>query len=722
METGQNERNTMTSNLTDDSNQPKEASTENMFEVMVQNAPVSMYILEDWSYSYVNQHFCDLFGYTRTEVIFERMRIEKLVHPEDLAIIKERVNSKIENRETDARYRVRAYRKDGSIIHVEIHSRKTVMDGKAVLFGTVFDVTDEVQTTLQLKEDQERFKSLFDNNPDAVFTFDMEGKFTGANPECKDLSGYPIDELLEISFIPLIVPEDLASAIHYFEEATRGKTNRYEISITRKDGKRRDLEVTTFPMHLGGDLVGAYGVAKDITDRNAHRKLMEELVFYDSLTKLPNRKLFEDRLNQVFKISAARQNQPAVLFLDLDRFKFINDSLGHHIGDEFLKTVAERLLENIHHTNTVGRFAGDEFAVLLPDSDAKEAISLAKRLNVALAEPFEVAGHSLTVSASIGIAFSTGAVESVDDLIKKADTAMYYTKKYGKNNYTVYTEELDQKTAYKLTLEQDLKSAIKNQELVLHYQPIIDLKTGKLSAMEALIRWNHPELGLVPPDHFIPISEESGQIVSIGKWVLQTACTQNKIWQDEGFPPFRICVNISTIQLQQPNFVQMVKKVLEDIGLESKWLELEVTESILLEDTKTLKRSLTNLKNLGVSMSIDDFGTGYTSLSYLRQFSFDRVKIDRSFVQDIDSGLNGKAITSTIISLAHKLNMEVIAEGIEEASQLAYLIEEECDDGQGYYFSRPMPAELHTLSDLSVNVHKAKESNFRFSEELSAKE
>ena len=286
---------------------------------------------------------------------------------------------------------------------------------------------------------------------------------------------------------------------------------------------------------------------------------------------------------------------------------------------------------------------------------------------------------------------------------------MYYTKKYGKNNYTVYTEELDQKTAYKLTLEQDLKSAIKSRELVLHYQPISDLKTGELSAMEALIRWNHPVFGLVPPDHFIPISEESGQIMSIGKWVLQSACAQTKIWQDLGHRQFKICVNISTIQLQHPNFVQTVKTILEETGLDAKWLELEVTESILMEDTKTLKESLLNLKALGISMSIDDFGTGYTSLSYLRQYSFDRVKIDRSFVQDINNDLNGKAITSTIIALAHKLNMGVIAEGIEDETQLAYLREENCDEGQGYYFSRPLPAELHTFPLSTKNIVRIKE-------------
>ena len=674
-----------------------------MFEAMIQNAPVSMYVLEDWAYSYVNTHFCKLIGYSEDDFFTGKITLSELVHPADLAQVRESVAKRIEDLENETRYRVRVTRKDGKVLHVEVHGKKMVKDGKKVTFGTVFDVTEEVNANNKLIESKERFESLFYNNPDAVFTFDMEGKFIDANPACGELSGYTSDELLEMSFAPLIVSEDLSTALKNFEEATIGITNRNEIAITRKDGKRRNIEVTNFPMKLEGAIIGSYGVAKDITDKIAHRKLMEDLVFFDPLTKLPNRKLFEDRLKQVFKMSNGNENQPAVLFLDLDRFKFINDSLGHHLGDEFLKIVSLRLQEKMLETDTVGRFAGDEFAILLPNTDENGAISLAEQLNQVLAQPFDVMGHSLSVTASIGIAFSEGESESVDSLIKKADTAMYYTKKYGKNNFTVYSEELDEKTAYKLTIERDLKSAIQNEELVLHYQPITDLKINELSAMEALIRWNHPELGLVPPDNFIPISEESGQIVSIGKWVLQTACAQNKAWQEMGHQPFIICVNISTIQLQHPNFVETVKSVLEETGLESKWLELEVTESILMEDTKTLKESLLNLKALGISISIDDFGTGYTSLSYLRQFSFDRVKIDRSFVQDINNDLNGKAITSTIISLAHKLGMGVIAEGIEDETQLSYLREENCDEGQGYYFSRPMPAEKHIFSPAAKN-------------------
>ncbi|WKA55708.1 sensor domain-containing protein [Planococcus shixiaomingii] len=671
-----------------------------MFEIVIQNSPVSMYILDGWAFSFINQQFCTVTGYSKEEFQTGRVTIEDLFHPDDLPMVKERIKKRIENHEGSSRYRSRVYKKNGELLHVEIHGTKMERNGKMLLFGTVFDVTAEVTANVRLQESKERYTSLFYNNPDAIFTMDLEGVFTDANPGCEELTGYSSEELLEMSFAPLIVSEDLATTLNHFHEALQGISANYEIAINRRDGKRRNIEVTSFPMKHGGEIIGAYGIAKDITDKVEHQKIMEELIFFDSLTKLPNRKLFEDRLKQVFKQAEANENQAAVLFLDLDRFKYINDSLGHHLGDEFLKIVAQRLTENVRKTDTVGRFAGDEFAILLPNSEKHEAIALAKRLNKVLVEPFEVMGHSLSVSASIGVAFSGGAEENVDSLIKKADTAMYYTKKYGKNNFTVYSEELDLKTAYKLALEKELKSAVANQEFTLHYQPIIDLKTGALRAMEALIRWNHPELGQVPPDNFIPISEESGQIMAIGNWVLHTACAQNKTWQDLGYPPFKMCVNISAIQLQHPNFVETVQTMLEETGLEAKWLEMEMTESVLMENTQTLKDSLINLKALGISISIDDFGTGYTSLSYLRQFSFDRVKIDRSFVDDISKDLNGKTITSTIISLAHKLGMQVIAEGIEDELQLAFLIEEKCDEGQGYYFSRPLPADEHDLCKL----------------------
>lgn len=669
-------------------------SSSSIFELIVRKVPVSMYIMSESKFVYVNECLCGLLGYTEEELLAGDIVLESVIHPEDLYIVQSRISRKSGTATEQARYRVRLIRSDGTFLHGEIHSNLSEWDGKPAYIGSVTDVTEEVMAQSRLKESEERYNSLFFENPDAIFSFDMEGNFTNVNPGAVAMSGYTYDELMEMSFVPMIVPEHLDKALHYFTESLKGNTNCYEVNLFGKDGRLIQLEVTNFPMNQAGKITGAYGIAKDITSRNQNKQLLEEMAFFDHLTKLPNRKLFEDRMRQAFKNSADTGSETAVLFLNLDRFKYINDSLGYEYGDVFLKQVSLRMLDCVAETVTVGRFAGDEFAVLLPDASKEIAIGWAKRLNGALSESVDVLGHQLALTASIGIACSDNPDE---DLIKQAESAMLYTKKYSKNSYSLYTKELNKETGDTLAIERELKSAIRNDEFLIHYQPIMELKTGKLSAMEALIRWNHPELGMVPPDRFIPVSEESGQIVAIGKWVLYTACAQNKSWQAAGYAPFRICVNISTIQLQHPNFVPLVKSILEETGLDARWLELEVTESILLEDTEALKKSLGNLKALGISMSIDDFGTGFTSLNYLRQFSFDRVKIDRSFVQDINSDLNGKAITATIITLAHKLGMEVVAEGIEDPVQLSYLIEELCNEGQGYYFCRPKAADQHDL-------------------------
>lgn len=669
-----------------------------MFDTMVQHAPVSMFILQDGKYSYVNNYFCELVGYDKEDFYSGGMMLEQLVHSEDLPLVKESIARRQENMETSSPYRVRAVKKDGSIIHVEIHASKTKINDNFASVGTVVDVTEEVSAQMKLRENKEHFKSLFYHNPDSIFSFGIDGRFIDANPSCEEMSGYSVSELLEMSFTPLILSEDLPIALKNFELALKGFTNNYDITITKNDGRLIRLNITNFPMKVDGQIIGAYGIAKDITKKTEIEKKLEELAFYDPLTNLPNRKLFDDRLQQVVGLSKEKDSCPAVLFVDLDRFKFINDSLGHQLGDEFLKIVSERIKSSLRKTDTVGRFAGDEFSILLPNTTQYEAISLAERLNQVIIEPYNIMGHSISISASIGIAiYDKSKGQSANDLVRNADTAMYHTKKHGKNNFTVYSEELDTRTTYKLSIENDLKTAISKQEFSLYYQPINDLKTNNLTAMEALIRWNHPIHGIIPPDHFISISEESGQIVSIGKWVLQEACRQNKKWQDAGNRPFKIAVNISTIQLKHQNFVNTVKEILAETELEAKWLELEVTESILMENNDLLKGVLIILKEIGVSISIDDFGTGYTSLSYLRQFSFDKVKIDRSFIKDISHDLNGKAITSTIISLAHKLKMGVIAEGIEDEIQLEFLKGESCDEGQGFYYSRPLPVDMHNL-------------------------
>jgi diguanylate cyclase (GGDEF)-like protein/PAS domain S-box-containing protein len=576
------------------------------------------------------------------------------------------------------------------------------MHGKIILFGSVIDITEQVVAQQQLEESNEQYKSLFESSPDAIYTIDDEGNFINTNPASEILTGYSNQELVGMSFIPLVTPEDLPETIKHINDAKKGIPSSSELVLTRKDGKRIHINATHFPMKVNGKIVGTFGTAKDITQRFLYDQQMQELAFYDPLTRLPNRKLFEDRLGQMINLSRKDRNRFAILFLDLDRFKFINDSFGHHIGDEFLKMVADRLKHTIRNTDTLSRLAGDEFTILVPDTSQEAVTRLAERIHQTMAKPFHVTGHSVTVSASIGIAFSKGIDDDVHQLIRHADTAMYHTKKFKRNNYTIYTEELDLKTSYKLTIERDLTFAIANNELELYYQPIMDLKSEKIIALEALIRWHHPELGLIPPNDFIPVAEESGQIIAIGNWVLQTACRQNKLWQNSGIPSFKVAVNISTKQLQQYDFVGSVVKILEETNLEPKWLELEVTESILMDDVGLIKNSLLELKQTGITISIDDFGTGYTSLSYLRQYPFDKVKIDKSFIEDISRDLNGKRITSAIISLAHSLNMNVVAEGIENEVELRYLVEEECDLGQGYFFNRPLPVQSLKLDSAKI--------------------
>jgi diguanylate cyclase (GGDEF)-like protein/PAS domain S-box-containing protein len=664
-----------------------------MFKAMVQNAPIAIYVLENGILSYINQHFISLVGYEENELISGEVTFEDIIHPEDLSFAMSILTNRVAGKEAISRYRIRLFTKNNQLLHVEIHATLVEVQDKVAVMGSVIDITEEVTALLLLQENQDRFQSLFYHNPDSIFILDIEGKFIELNPACERLSGYPISELLSMHFLPLFSEVDSQTAIDAFEIALNGVTTSYEIPLIRKDGVRRYVHISVFPMRIHGEITGIYGIAKDITERYEYQKQIEQMAFYDSLTGLPNRPLFEERLKEALEISHENLYLTAVLFIDLDRFKLINDSLGHHFGDEFLKIIAKRLLENLRKSDTVARFAGDEFTILIPETDEKQVIKLADRLNKALIEPYKIKGHSFSISGSIGIALSDSNKTTAEELLRRADTAMYHAKRLGKNTYKIYTKELEPDSEFKLTIERDLKAAIQNNEFTVYYQPIISLSTGVISGMEALIRWNHPQLGLLAPDKFIPISEESGLIVPVGNWVLHTACTQNKRWQSLGHPPFKISVNVATIQLQHMDFLSIVESTLAETGLDPQWLELEVTEGTLLEETDILRQNISNLRKLGVSIAIDDFGTGYTSLNYLRKYTFDSIKIDRSFIHDINGDLNGKAIISSIITLAHKLNIRVIAEGIENEIQATFLKEEGADEGQGYYFSRPIPAD-----------------------------
>ncbi len=432
----------------------------------------------------------------------------------------------------------------------------------------------------------------------------------------------------------------------------------------------------------------------------AELKRAEEHLMYmsvhDALTGLPNRMLFNDRLHMELAHAERNHRMLAVMFLDLDRFKLVNDTLGHAMGDKLLKRVADRLKSCVRKSDTVARMGGDEFCFLLPEIvKPEDAVKIARKILKALKKPWRLCGQEFYITPSIGIAVYPTDGEDADTLMKNADTAMYRAKELG-NNYQLYRSDLSDRSLELLTSEISLRRALERQEFVVHYQPQLNIITGQIIGMEALIRWEHPERGTILPSEFISYAEETGLIIPIGEWVMRTACAQNRAWQDAGFPPMRVTVNLSARQFQQKNLVERVMSILRETGLDPQWLELEITETVAMQDVEQTISTLRELRDLGVRIAIDDFGTGYSSFNYLKYFPNNTLKIDRSFVRDVTEGREDAAITKAIIALAQNLNLKVIAEGVETEEQLAFLKLQQCDEIQGYLFSRPLPAEEFT--------------------------
>ncbi|MGO9755772.1 MAG: putative bifunctional diguanylate cyclase/phosphodiesterase, partial [Roseiarcus sp.] len=438
-------------------------------------------------------------------------------------------------------------------------------------------------------------------------------------------------------------------------------------------------------------------VATRIAGIAIERKMAEDRIHFmanhDALTGLPNRTLLEDRLSQAVLHARRYDRWVTVLFVDLDNFKFVNDSLGHNAGDELLKIVASRMVKCVRATDTVVRLGGDEFVVLLVDQPKNTDIASAtlQQLRTAIAETVHLGGHDVRVTGSLGIANYPNDGTDADALLANADAAMYRAKETGRDNFQFYTPELNTKVHEKFLLQEELRNALARSEFFLVYQPQVDLRTGRVFAVEALIRWRHPTLGVISPVRFIPMAEESGQIVPIGDWVLHEACRQNKAWQDAGLPPVTICVNVSARQFRERSLVKGVVSALRESGLEARSLELELTESLIMQDVDQAVATMKELQRLGVQLSIDDFGTGYSSLAALKTFPVARLKIDKSFIDDLESNENDRAVASAVILLGQKLNLRVIAEGVETDEQVAFLRANNCDEMQGYHFSKPIP-------------------------------
>ncbi len=443
-----------------------------------------------------------------------------------------------------------------------------------------------------------------------------------------------------------------------------------------------------------GQYRGRIWYFRDVTDRKLAEEKIQVLAYSDALTGLPNRRLLQDRLTQAIASARRQKGRIALLFLDLDRFKNINDSLGHSVGDLFLQEVAERLKRCGREQDTVARVGGDEFLIVLTGlKDVTDAAIAAERLMDAIIREYSIQGHSLNITCSLGITIFPEHGSDAETLIKNADIAMYSAKDSGRNGFRFFTQDVNAQAVERLTLENSLRLALEKKQLFLMYQSQIDMATGKIVGLEALLRWQHPELGLVPPDRFIRIAENCGLIVPIGEWVLRTACSQARKWQEDGLPPVRVAVNVSSVQFRRQGFCEQVRTVLRETGIAPQCLELELTESLLLADAEVTLSVIQELKAMGLTLAIDDFGTGYSSFSYLKQFRVDRLKIDRSFIRDVAVNPDDAAITAAIISMAKTLHLKVVAEGVENEAQMSFLRAQQCDEIQGYYFSKPLTVD-----------------------------
>lgn len=545
----------------------------------------------------------------------------------------------------------------------------------------------------ELEKTEQDYQSLFHQNPDIIVKMDLSGFIVYSNKAVDEITGYSEKIKFKQHYDKFIAPEYLEETTINFKEATMGTSTNFESAIIHKNSKELiHVNITNLPIMNNGKIEGVYSIVKDNTQQRKAEDMVVHLAYHDYLTGLPNRNMLDNRLSKQLTIAKNENKKTAILFIDLDRFKVINDTLGHSVGDDLLKEVTKCLQSSVSEKDIVFRQGGDEFIIILDNANREVAIQVANRIIENLAIPFNIKNYDIYTSPSIGISLFPDDGDTVETLVKRADSAMYQAKNSGKNTYKFYSFKEDEKSLDPLMLEMELHKAIERNELLLHYQPKINLKSGKIIGTEALLRWNHPKWGIVSPANFIPIAEEVGLIIPIGEWALRTACAQNKKWHDQGLSKVSISVNLSARQFFQSNLVDIVKKTLEETGLDAQYLELEITESMTADIERTIS-TLHGLKNLGVSISIDDFGTGFSSLNYLKRFPVDTLKIDQSFVRELQSNPHDETIVKTIISMAHSLNLNVVAEGIETKEQLVFLQKHLCNDGQGYFFSKPLPAE-----------------------------
>ncbi|MFH0709127.1 MAG: EAL domain-containing protein [Pseudomonadota bacterium] len=554
-----------------------------------------------------------------------------------------------------------------------------------------------------LQKSQKHLSTIIETEPECVKLVDANGKLVEMNPAgLKMLEVDTLEEAQKYTLMHYILPEWRAPFIELHKRVMNGENAILEFEIQGIKGTHRWLETHATPLRdTNGNITMLLGITRDTTQRKQNEEQIRYLANFDSLTGLPNRTQLNLQIKHLLSLAKRNNKEITVMFLDLDRFKEINDTLGHSIGDTLLIQSSARLQSLLREEDTLARLGGDEFIILLPNIQINGAIKVAQKLLDVFNTPFQIDHHELSISASIGIALYPNDGTDFETLYKNADTAMYRAKQEGRNGYSFFTSEMQEHSARNLQLNNALRHALEKNQFQLHYQPQISAKDGEIIGAEALLRWHHPEYGSIFPAEFIPILEENGLILPVGEWVLQTAISQAKMWMDQGSKPIIIAVNLSAIQFRHLSLLNTVSMILEEVGLPPQYLELELTESIAMHDPQKAINVMNDLHDLGVHMSIDDFGTGYSSLSYLKKFKIYKLKIDQSFIRDINIDKEDKAIVSAIISMAKRLGLQTIAEGVETIEQLEYLQEEGCDEIQGYFYSKPLPAEAFEVFRMS---------------------
>ena len=638
-----------------------------------------------------------LYGYSRAELL-QRKNTDLSAEPEQThKLTQEGGAIQQERGGKPVLILVRWHRnREGVVFPVEITGQHSVWHGRAVHIAAIRDITERLRMMADLRASEARFRSIFELSPLGIgLVSQRDQRFMQANQRFCELLGYSLEELRGMTVAEVTHPDDWHQSRHLFQTLPTEKQSVCTLRkrYLRKDGAVRWVNFTTsqFPSQAGEEPL-VIGVVEDITERQEAEEHIRHLALHDALTDLPNRALLQDRLRQAMSEAQRKQTLMALLFLDLDRFKIVNDSLGHSVGDRMLCVVAERLGHHVRGSDTVSRLGGDEFVVVLTAiHDASDAARITAKLLESLAEPLIVDDHTLNVSASIGVSLYPMDGRDPETLLQHADTALYQAKASGRNNYQFFSQEMSVRARERLQLEHDLRQALEQDEFRLHYQPQIDCFTGRVVAVEALLRWRHPELGWVPPERFIPIAEDSGLIIPIGEWALGKACRDSRTWRCAGLEHGTITLNLSALQLQRAGFSARLAKTLRETGIQPGDLELELTESLLINQANAA--TLRQLKEMGVVLCIDDFGAGNSSLNHLRRFAIDKLKLDGSLLRDVVDNADASTIMNAIVTVAHCMRLAVVAEGVETPEQVEFLRQRNCHQMQGYYFSLPQPAE-----------------------------